>query len=165
MEIKGKIKKRNLNLYLIQWSRYLKLATSRSSANFSFCEWIEPCVIMTNTSSGKYSHCVTLMLQWKNKNWIRYKRYDFLHLWCMWIMEAKMTQESGMCLSCGNAGFGMTSQEQLLLSTQGWGGCSVIISEMSNFSSWKHFLSPRKKGDLWVFLVYLLQNIAACTWF
>lgn len=77
MEIKGKIKKRSLNLYLIQWSRYLKLATSRSSANFCFSEWIEPCVIMTNTSPGKYLCCVTLMLQWKSTNWIRYKRYDY----------------------------------------------------------------------------------------
>lgn len=98
MEIKGKIKKRSLNLYLIQWFYYLKLSTSRSSADFSFSERIEPCVTVTN-ASGKYSCCVTLMLQWKSTNWIRYKRYDFLHLWCMWIMEAMMTYESGSYVS------------------------------------------------------------------
>lgn len=162
MEIKGKIKKkRSLNLYLIQWSRYLKLATSRSSANFFYSEWIEPCVIMTNTSTGKCSCCVTLMLQWKSTNWVRYRRYDFLHLWCMWITEAKMTRESGSSVS-------------ELLKSRFWSNIpGTAAAEYTGLwgmqcdYQWNlhFFCSPRKKRDLLVFLMDLLQNIATWTWF
>lgn len=148
MEIKGKIKKRSLNLYLIRRSRYLKLATSRSSANFCFSEWIEPCVIMTNTSPGKYSCCVTLMLQWESTNWIRYKWYNFLHLWSMWIMEAEMTQQSWSYVSeLLKYRFWNDIPRTAAIEYIGlWRGVGVIISGKFNFSSWKCFCSPKTRG-------------------